>query len=123
MPESDLAELEQLRTEGGFSNRSEVIRHALQSLLSEHRTLEDIQGAVTAICTVVYSLKGKDILCHHVQHEYSMLITSMLHAHSENGSCIEVLVVRGEATTVTDFIKALRSQKKVSRVEVVLVGK
>ena len=124
MPESDLDELERLRTEGGFSNRSEVVRHALQSLLTEHRTLEGLKGPITAICTVqmAKSEKGKDMQCYRIQHNHNEIITAMLHAHSEGGGCIEVLVARGDADAVKNFVKILRSQKKVTRVEVFLVG-
>ncbi|MHA2118416.1 MAG: ribbon-helix-helix domain-containing protein, partial [Candidatus Thorarchaeota archaeon] len=46
MPDEDLAKLERLQKEGGFSNRSEVVRHALQSLLAEHRSMEGYSGDV-----------------------------------------------------------------------------
>ena len=121
MAQSDLEELERLQTDGGFANRSDLVRHAIQSLLADHRTLEGVKGDVAAICTVFYSLKGKDMQCHHIQHEYSHMLEAMMHAHTNGGGCIEVMIVKGAADYVRSFIKSLRKQRKVTRVEVILV--
>ena len=44
MTDSDLEELEFLLKEGEFSNRSDVVRHAVQALMSEHRDIESAKG-------------------------------------------------------------------------------
>jgi CopG family nickel-responsive transcriptional regulator len=121
MSDAELEELNDFQKKGGFSNRSDMIRNAIQSFLAEHRQLEGLQGDVTVICTVLYSSKGKDMQCHHVQHEYSKLLEAMMHSHTNGGVCIEVMVVKGDAKDVRGFIRSLRNQRKVSRVEVVSV--
>jgi CopG family nickel-responsive transcriptional regulator len=122
MPESDLNELEQLQDEGGFSNRSEVVRHALQSLLAEHRNLEGFKGEVTVIVTIIFSEKGKDNYCNRVQHEFNHVISAMMHSHTKDGGCVEVMILAGDANHIRDFIKKLRTQRQVVRVQVNLVG-
>jgi CopG family nickel-responsive transcriptional regulator len=122
MSGSELEELEGLQKEGGFSNRSEVVRHAIQSLLDEHRTLESHSGDITAIVTVVYSEKGKNPDCHSVQHKYNELLKAMIHSHTSDGGCIEVLIVSGDSEEVRGFIKAIRSQRSVSRIQTNPVG-
>ncbi|TFG32109.1 CopG family ribbon-helix-helix protein [Candidatus Thorarchaeota archaeon] len=122
MSDSDFEELENLQRDGGFSNRSEVVRHALQSLLDEHRTLENQSGDMTAIVTVVYSEKGKNPDCHRIQHEYNDLLKAMIHSHTSNGGCIEALIVSGDSEDVRGFVKALRSQRGISHIQTNPVG-
>jgi CopG family transcriptional regulator, nickel-responsive regulator len=122
MSESDLNELEKMQSHGGFSSRSEVVRHALQSLIAEQRTLELASGAITAVFTVVYSEKGKNDQCDQIQHDYSQMITAMMHAHATDGGCVEVMLVKGRANDVRAFLKRLRAQNHVTRVQANLVG-
>jgi Arc/MetJ-type ribon-helix-helix transcriptional regulator len=70
MTDSDKEELENLLDQGKFANRSDVVRHALQTLLSEHRTIENVKGTITAVFTALYSKKGQGQSIAAVQHEY-----------------------------------------------------
>ncbi len=122
MSDSDFEELENLRNEGKFSNRSEVVRHAVQSLLSEHRSLEKAEGTITAIITALYHKKGHDHAISAVQHEFQEHITATVHAHTTEGNCTEVIIIEADAQLVRDFLKKLRSQKKVLRAFSTIVG-
>lgn len=122
MPESDLEELEKLQSDGGFSNRSEVVRHAIQSLLDENRSLEGFKGEVTVVVTIVFSNKGKDKNCQQIQHEFSRVISAMMHSHTKDGGCVEILVLTADAKHIRAFIKKLRTQRQIVRVQINLVG-
>jgi len=121
MPKSDLVALDELHNDAGFSSRSGVIRHALQALIAEHKCLEQVTGNVTAIMIVVYRKRGKDDQCNRVQHKYSPLITTTMHAHSARGACFEVIVASGESNKVQSLAKELRSQRQVASVQTHLV--
>jgi len=122
MTDEDFEELEYLQTEGKFSNRSEVVRHAVQSLISEHRNVEGAQGQITAVITAVYYKKGQGHNISSVQHEYKKFITATIHAHTSDGYCTEVMILTAEAEKVREFFKKIRSQKKVLKVDINLVG-
>ena len=122
MTDSDLEELEFLQEEGKFSNRSDVVRHAVQTLLSEHRTIEGVKGTITAVFTALYSKKGQGQAISAVQHEYGDALTALIHDHTSEGNCVEVMVVTGKANEVREFLKKLRAQKKVLKVDVSLMG-
>lgn len=122
MPDEDLAKLERLQKEGGFSNRSEVVRHALQSLLEEHRSLEGYSGDVTLVVTTMIAPGGKGGQLSRVQHTHNDLISAMMHAHSMDGACVEIMVVNGEANEARQFIQKVRALKQVIRVQVSLAG-
>ena len=123
MPDEDLAKLERLQKEGGFSNRSEVVRHALQSLLEEHRSLEGYSGDVTLVVTTMIAPGGKGSQLSRIQHTHNSLISAMMHAHSMDGACVEIMVVNGEANEARQFVQKVRALKQVVRVQVSLAGK
>jgi CopG family nickel-responsive transcriptional regulator len=122
MTESDLEELEFLLREGGFSNRSDVVRHAVKALMSEHRNVESAKGVITAVFTALYYKKGLGHNISAVQHEFKDNITATIHSHTTDGRCIEVMIVTANADIVRDFLKKLRAQKKVLKIEVSLIG-
>ncbi len=122
MTDRDLEELEFLQKKGEFSNRSEVVRHALQSLISEHRKMELVKGLISAVITAVYYKKGQGHNISSVQHEFREFIAATIHAHTTEGNCTEVMILTANAEIVRDFLKKLRSQKKVMKVDISLVG-
>ncbi len=122
MTDSDLEELETLLKEGEFSNRSDVVRHAVQSLMSEHRNLESAKGVITVVFTALYYKKGQGHNISAVQHKFKDNISATIHTHTSEGSCIEVMIVTAKADVVRDFHKKLRAQKKVLKVEASLIG-
>jgi CopG family nickel-responsive transcriptional regulator len=122
MSDSDFDALELLQREGQFSNRSEVVRHAVHKLMSEHRSLEEAEGAITAVFTALYYKKGHGRHISAVQHEYRNHIIATIHAHTTDDNCTEVMIVEADANIAREFLKKLRSQKKVLRIDVILVG-
>lgn len=121
MTDADLDELEYLLDHGKFSNRSDVVRNAVQALLSKHRTIENVTGTVTAVFTALYSKKGHGQGISAVQHEYGDALTALIHDHTSEGKCVEVMVVTSTADQVREFLKKLRAQRKVQKVEVSLM--
>ena len=122
MTDSDLEELELLLREGEFSNRSDVVRHAVQALMSKHRNIESAKGVVTAVATALYYKKGQGHNISAVQHEFKNHISATIHSHTSDGSCIEVMMVTAKADVVRDFHKKLRAQKKVLKIETSIIG-
>ncbi|MBE0526041.1 MAG: CopG family ribbon-helix-helix protein [Candidatus Thorarchaeota archaeon] len=122
MTDDDLEELEYLLTEGKFSNRSDVVRHAVQTLMSEHRNIELAQGQITAVIIAVYYTKGEGHNISSVQHEYRKFIAATIHAHTSDDRCTEIMILTGDAEEVRGFLKKLRSQKKVMKINISLVG-
>ena len=128
MTDADLEELDLLTTEfiqkedGKNPNRSEVVRHAIHALMSEYRTVEIAKGSVTAIITAVYYKKGQGHNISSVQHEYKKIITATIHAHTSEGLCTEIMILTADADDVRGFLKKLRAQKKVMKVDIALVG-
>jgi CopG family nickel-responsive transcriptional regulator len=122
MTDSELEELELLLKEGEFSNRSDLVRQAVQSLMSEHRKIESVKGVITAVVTALYYKKGQGHNVSAVQHEFRNYLAATVHSHTSDDNCIEVMIVTAKADVIRDFIKKLRAQKKVLKVDVSLIG-
>lgn len=118
----DLQKLNRLQSAGGFANRSELLRQAIQTLATEFQDLETMTGKVSAVLTIVYGKKGKGIESNFLLHRQATLIDALLHSHTVNGECIEVLVVNGPADDVRELVKSLKGNRKIVSVKVAIIG-
>jgi CopG family nickel-responsive transcriptional regulator len=122
LSDEDLRALNQLQAEGGFTNRSELLRRALRTLASEVQELDKLSGDTSAVLTIVYGKKGKGIESNFLLHRQAQLIDALLHSHTVNGECIEVIVVNGPANDVRKLIKKLKGNRKIQTIKVVIIG-
>ncbi len=120
MQESDLEKLEQLQQVGGFPSRSEVVRAAIHALISEYHALETLSGEVTTVVTILYSDR-KSEGCSMAQHKYSHLIAALIHSHSNDGDCMDIMVVKGASDEVREFLRVIRGERCVNRILVNVV--
>jgi CopG family nickel-responsive transcriptional regulator len=118
----DLQTLNRLQSVGGFANRSELLRQAIQTLAAEFQDLETITGTVSAVLTIVYGKKGKGIESNFLLHRQATLIDALLHSHTVNGECIEIIVVNGPADDVKELVKSLKGNRKIVTVKVAIIG-
>ncbi len=118
----DLKVLNQLQTEGGFTNRSDLLRRALRTLANETQELDKLSGETSAVLTIVYGKKGKGIDSNFLLHRQAKLIDALLHSHTVNGECIEVIVIKGPANDVRKLIKILKGNRKIHFIKVAIIG-
>ncbi|MCX8150439.1 MAG: CopG family ribbon-helix-helix protein [Candidatus Bathyarchaeota archaeon] len=121
IPEALLQKTDQYIKKQGFANRSEIIRQALRAYLSETQKLGELQGHITATITIVYQRGTQTRRITEVQHSYTNVVLTFLHTHVDEGYCIEVIVAKGDAKTVNDFITALKTNKQISEVKVTVL--
>jgi CopG family nickel-responsive transcriptional regulator len=122
LSDEDLQALNRLQTKGGFANRSELIRQALRTLADEVQDIETLSGETSAVLTIVYGKKGKGIESNFLLHRQTQLIDALLHSHTINGECIEVIVVNGPAKEIRDLVKLLKGNRKIQTVKVAIIG-
>jgi len=122
IPKNLLDKVDHYIKEQGFANRSEIIRQALRAYMSESRRLSELQGKITAIITIVYQQEAKRGQITDVQHNFAPIVLTFLHTHIEEGNCIEIIVARGEAQTITALIEALKVNEQISEVKVTILN-
>jgi CopG family nickel-responsive transcriptional regulator len=120
--EQDLYTLDRLQTSAGFTNRSELLRQAVRTLANELQKLETLTGKISAVLTIVYGKKGKGIESNFLLHSQATLIDALLHSHTINGECIEVVVVNGLAKDVRELVRSLKRSRKIVTVKVAIIG-
>ncbi|MEM2081444.1 MAG: ribbon-helix-helix protein, CopG family [Candidatus Bathyarchaeia archaeon] len=121
LPKTLLDKVDEYIKQQGFANRSEVVRQALRAYMSESRSLDELQGRVTAVITLIYKREAKRNQITDLQHNYSNTVLTFLHTHVEADSCIEIIVARGDAQVLKALIQALKANKQISEVKVTIL--
>jgi CopG family nickel-responsive transcriptional regulator len=121
LPKSLLDRVDEYIQQQGFANRSEVVRQALRSYMSESRRLEELQGIITVIITLIYQREAKRSQITSLQHGYGGAVLTFLHTHVEADSCLEIIVAKGDAQTIRSLIQGLKSNKQISEVKVTIL--
>lgn len=114
MPGDLVGQLEGLRKEKGYANRSQAVADMVRAHLVEHKSQalnHDIAGTIT----LVYDHHRRNIqaLLTDIQHDHGDLIIAAMHVHLDHHNCMEVLAVRGRADTVRRFADRLTTVKGV----------
>ena len=99
---------------GVTKNRSEAIRDLIRGALVEDEC--SLPGAqVMGTLTIVYNHHTTDLQSklHDIQHRYLGSIISSMHVHLDADNCLEVIILRGEATDVRDIADVILGTKGV----------
>ena len=115
-----LKELDALVHEKGFASRSEALRELIRKGLVRRRV--DAGGEVVGTITIVYR-HDVGMVTHrilHRQHDFLGTIRATAHTHLGEETCLEVLIVEGDAKRVTDLADHLRTVKGVLFAETVM---
>ena len=121
IPKPLLEKIDTYIKEQGYANRSEVARQALRAYLSEAKRLDELKGNIAATITIIYQKGAKTTQNTDSQHHFNNVVLTFLHTHIEEERCIEVIVARGDAQTMKNFITALKTNRQVSEVKVTLL--
>ena len=96
-----------------YTNRSEALRDLIRDNLVGQEWDEDKETVGTI--TFVYDHHVRDLTSKltDIQHDYHGKILSGLHVHLDHDHCLEVLVVKGKGSEITQVADALVSVKGV----------
>ncbi len=115
MPEDLLMRFDKLVARRGLAkNRSEVVRDLVRDALDADEC--GIPGTdVMATLTIVYNHHESDVQdkLTVIQHSYLQMVVSTTHVHMDGDSCLEVMILKGEASEVQDFANLVFGVKGV----------
>ena len=112
--EKDLLEtLDQYVSENKLSNRSQAIRHLLNKSVVEKKWKCD--NLVVGSITLIYDHHKREILnkLNNIQHDYHQYILSSQHFHLDHDYCLEIVAVKGKASTLTELADKLIALKGI----------
>lgn len=109
-----LARFDRLITKQGYSNRSEAFRDLIRDRLVG-AAVESPEAEVVGTVTLIYDHHSRllpDKLMS-LQHHHRDVIIATTHAHLDHNTCLEVLVVKGQAKQVQRLADLLIGTKGV----------
>ena len=113
--ESDLLEeFDRFLAQEKYATRSEAIRQLLRERLTQS-AVEAGAEDVTASLTLVYDHHRTNLLekLLQLQHEHTERVVATLHVHLDHDHCMEVIVLRGQASILSRFASELRGLKGI----------
>ena len=122
--ESELLEqFDRYCQEGRFATRSEAVRQLLRETLTSHAWASDAEDAAATL-TLVYDhhrthLTDKLL---ELQHRHTDMVVSTMHVHLDHDHCLEVIVLRGQATALKEMAAELRGLKGIRKGQLVLAS-
>jgi len=115
MPEDLLMRFDGFVARRGLAkNRSEVVRDLVrEALIAEEAELPGTE--IMGTLTIVFNHHSHDVQekLHHIQHAHYSEVVSTTHVHLDADNCLEVIILRGEATDVRDIADVILGTKGV----------
>ncbi len=115
-----LRELDDVVREKGYASRSEALRELIRKGLIRRRV--EAGGKVVGTITIVYR-HDVGMVTHrilHRQHDFLGSIRATAHTHLNEETCLEVLIVEGDAAQIAELADRLRTVKGVLFAETVV---
>jgi len=116
--EEILHEMDKLQKGLGFSGRSEIVRAGLRNLLSEEKKRQDLIGLIHALFLVIHDEESDEEMSE-MRHNYDKLINTHLHSKIDKNRCIEIFLLKGDATDIREMTKSFQSNKKIHNVQLI----
>jgi CopG family nickel-responsive transcriptional regulator len=102
----------------GFSGRSEIVRAGLRNLLSEEKKRQDLIGLIHALFLVIHDEESDEEMSE-MRHNYDKLINTHLHSKIDKNRCLEIFLLKGDATDIREMTKKFQSNKKIHNVQLI----
>lgn len=114
-----LKKLDQLVEERGYSSRSEAVRDAVRTFLSEHEIKKGEGGRVISTIIIMWEYERRDVdeQLAKLRHEYNDIVTGNMHIHLTRGNCLEIFIAEGELNEIYKLIGRIRAIKGVHQVK------
>jgi CopG family nickel-responsive transcriptional regulator len=116
--EEILHEMDKLQKGLGFSGRSEIVRAGLRNLLSEEKKRQDLIGLIHALFLVIHDEESDEEMSE-MRHNYDKLINTHLHSKIDKNRCLEIFLLKGDATVIREMTKSFQSNKKIHNVQLI----
>ena len=110
--------MDKLQKALGFSGRSEIIRAGIRNLLSEEKKRQDLIGLLNALFLVIHDEESDEEMSE-MRHTYDKLINTHLHSKIDKNRCLEILLLKGEASDIREMTKEFQSNKKIHNVQLI----
>jgi len=118
LTDENIRQLDQIQEIYGLKGRSDAIRHAIRSAVSEMKEMSDMSGTVEGVLVIVHDHHG-EMWIDQIQHRYESEIKTQLHSHLIDRKCLEVMIVSSDSSTMRRMLSDIHSTGKANYVKFV----
>ncbi len=123
MSDEFAAELAVFMATNHYENRSEAVRDLARQGLRQAHLYNRVAGECVATLSYVFNHHTRELAkrltdTHHAHHE---LQVATMHVHLDHQSCLELAVLRGDASAVREFSSAVIAERGVTHGQVSLI--
>ena len=113
-----LSEMEVLKKELGYTGKSELVRAAVRSLIAEKKERENLVGQVSSILIASHNEEAEEVVTG-LKHRYERCINTHLHSKQESGKCLELFILKGEASDMKRMLNEFQKNRKIDYAKLV----
>jgi CopG family transcriptional regulator, nickel-responsive regulator len=113
-----LGEMESLKKELGYTGKSELVRAALRTLIAEKRERENLIGQVSSILIASHNEEAEEVVTG-LKHRFERCINTHLHSKQESGKCLELFILKGEASDIKRMLAEFQRNRKIDYAKLV----
>ena len=113
-----LGEMEVLKKELGYTGKSELVRAAIRTLIAEKRERENLVGQVSSILIASHNEDAEEVVTG-LKHRYERCINTHLHSKQESGKCLELFILKGEASDMKRMLNEFQKNRKIDYAKLV----
>ena len=118
LSEENVADLDRIQGTYGLGGRSEAVRAAIASAMSEIQDMENLEGLVEGVLITIkrdHAAPWMSVL----QAKHTGAIKTQLHSHLKNHKCLEVMIISCEASELQDMLREIEAAGKADYIRFV----
>ena len=119
LPSNLLQKFDDILSKRGYSSRSEGIRDAIRDYIADYEWISEVHGDRIGIITLIYdhNQRGVGDSLMDLEHEFVGLVVTTLHVHLDENNCLEVILIKGDASHIRDIRERITALKGVKHVK------
>lgn len=119
LPDKLLEKFDNFIKTRGYYSRSEAIRDAIRSLITEAEFIgvETERVAATIMVTCDYTRTDVDKRITEIRHEFDDIVVENIHRHINEKYCLEILIIEGDIKRTLTLIGRIRGIRGIYQVK------
>jgi CopG family nickel-responsive transcriptional regulator len=117
--EKILEEIDKIQKEYGFSGRSEVIRAGIRMFIADKKEKEKLVGGITSLLLLIHSQDVENVVTK-IKHDFEDITNTQIHSHLQEGKCLEIFILEGDAYRIREFIELFQISGKMDYIKLIV---